>query len=250
MSAAEYETMYESLRFEAPTSRLAENGFSWGLPPRSQRARDKWEREADKILSEAFSKLPNYSEVRDAQGRRVWSLDQYQDAYGDIGGPDLFLDDAKIDPVDDLVNVASFVAGLTKSEEEIVTALAEGAPSGALGWTEPLAARFGKTPNNVRSIWHRARTKLRKEWAEEPPERPERVRPRSGMTGNGETVFIGQPRSWGVRIDPGDACQAMIAHELNPIRNSDWRYERSLTEDGWQLGDDNLWADLAPRWLA
>lgn len=247
----EYEELYEynQVQHGHPTSRLSENGFSWGLPPRSQRARDKWEREADKILNEAFERLGKDGAVRDNEGRRVWSLDQEEDQ--DVfAGPDVILEDPSFDPVDDLVNVASFVADLSKSEEEIVTALAEGAPVGVYGWTESLATRFGKSLATVRQTWSTAKRKLKSTWAEQPQDRPERVRPRSGMTGNGETVFIGQPRSWGVRIDPWDACQAMIGHELNPIKNSDWRYERSLTEDGWQLGDDNLWADLSARWLA
>lgn len=238
------------IEYPDPTHRLARNGFEWGMPPRSLQERGKWEREADKILGEAYGELSRGGSMTYLGGNHVWSLDQHEEGSGAIPGPDMILEGDVLDPVDEVVAVASLVAGLSHAETQVVTALAEGARTGVLGWTEPLAARFGKTPNTIRVTWSHAKRKLRREWATEPEPGPDRVRPVSGWTGNGETVFIGQPRSWGVRIAPAEAEAAMERYRACKTRNRDWHYERSLTDDGWQLGDDNLWGDWSPRWLA
>lgn len=246
----EYEDRYEYWRFEGPTSRLARNGFEWGMPPRSQKGRDKWEREADRILGEAHAQLGKDGAVWDAQGNRVWSLDQYQDMHGDVLAQDFGWDSITAgDLADQTVAEAALVASLTPSETEVVSALAEGTSSGVYGWTEPLAARFGWTPGAVRKHWSTARKKLRNCWALE-PDPWVRTPLRSCQEGNGHTLFIGQPRSWGRIVTAEDKAEALTLHRTSPIKDHDWRYERSLTDDGWQLWDDNLWSDWSPRWLA
>lgn len=237
----EFEDIHEQWRFPGPTTRLARNGFAWGLPPRSPAARYKWEREADRILGEAHERLGKDGAVWDAEGNRVWSLDQFENGNGGFPGPDVVLDESVFDTVDGIVAVAALEAALSPAEIEIVTALAEGTRTGVYGWTEPMAARFGKAPATIRQTWSAARKKLRRDWATE-PERRERARLRSSTEGNGHTLFVGRPRSWGRRVDPQDAAEALARHALR--RSSrDWRYERSLTDDGWQLHDDNLWSD-------
>jgi hypothetical protein len=90
--------------------------------------------------------------------------------------------------------------------------------------------------------WSHAKTKLKDEWAEEPDEIEDKPRLRSSYEGNGHRLFIGKPVNWGPRASAEDVWEAYNARGLSEVSDSDWSYSASLTEDGWQLGDDQVWA--------
>jgi len=226
---------------------MAEEEAEWRgtIPPRRPWEQAALEREADAILSAAHERLRKSGAVKDNEGRRVWSLDA---GFEEAVAPDVILGGTTVehDEVDDLV--ASLEGILTPSERQIVQAIAEGSPSPGADdravWTEAIATLTGKTQNTVRVTWSNAKKKLINEWANEPEER-ERTVIHSSKEGNGHTLVIGSDPGWRPRrVDPQEAAEALRKHGENSFRNSDWNYERSLTEDGWQLGDDEFWSGV------
>lgn len=214
------------------------------LVPEDWKTRASLERIADEILREAHERLGKDGAVWDNEGRRVWSLNvrEDQDAGEDVilGGTAL-----TFDHVDDLMASLQGVTTLTRSELGVVQALAEGAPSpGQFEWTQTVAEMLGKTPNNIRTIWDRAKKKLIAEWANEPQEREVR-RVKHAIAGTGFNLISGQAMDWGYPTvtDHEDASLALKMHEELEHLDSDWNYEQSLTDDGWQLGDDALWSE-------
>lgn len=218
---------------------MAEEEWRGAIPPRRPWEQAALEREADAILSAAHERLRKSGAIKDNEARRVWSLDS---EFDEVAAPDVVLGGTAIehDAVDDLM--ASLEDILTKSELQIVQMIAEGMPWG--GWTEAnrrLAENLGKTEKNIRVTWSHAKKKLINEWANEPEER-ERTVIHSSKEGNGHTLVIGSDPDWRPRrVDPQEAAEALRKHGENSFRNSDWNYQRSLTDDGWQLGDDDLW---------
>lgn len=215
------------------------------IPPRDAKARRALEREADALLEAGYQDRIQKTGRMYLGDQHVWSLDQYGEAHGEVADQDLWLGVAPEYDTESLVREAALDAGLTRSEIELVEAVADGAEVGPYGWPKPLADRFRKSEANIRQTWSTGRKKLIKGWANEPEAR-ERTSLRSSKEGNGHTLFIGHPVTRGARVDLGDAAEAMVRHGENTFRNRDWRYQRSLTEDGWQLGDDNLWGDWTP----
>lgn len=217
------------------------------IPPSDAKARRALEREADALLETGYqdrlSKRGMMTYGTDS--KRVWSLDQYAEAHGEVADQDLWLGVAPEYDTEGVVQSAVEDAGLTRSEAELVEAVADGAEVRVYGWSEPLADRFRKTPGHIRKTWSTARKKLVNHWANQPEPRL-KTEVSSSQEGNGHTLFIGRPVLRGARVDRSEVPEAMLRHAESARRNRDWRYQRSLTEDGWQLGDDNLWGDWTP----
>ena len=214
------------------------------IVPSHWRSRNQLEREADEILKAAFKRLGKTGAVKDNEARRVWSLDIRDDQ---DPGPDLTLEDSGIrwDKVDHLMAVLREDTTLTGRELELVQVIAEGTIWG--GWRgsyDRVAALLGITHANARKIWERAKKKLLDQWANE-PEPWGRTPLKHSIEGGGFLVINGTAlASPGTpRVDPNEAREAMIRYEESAWRDTDWRHERSLTDDGWQLGDDSLWQD-------
>ncbi len=214
-----------------------------GIVPSHWRARNALEREADEILKAAFARLGKTGAIKDNEARRVWSLDIRNDQ---DPGPDMILGEAqeKWDKVDHLMAFLSEDAGLTVREQQIVQVIAEGTIWGAWrGSYDRIAEMLGITTNNARSIWDRAKKKLLATWANE-PEPWGRTLLKHSIEGGGFLLISGGPAEARYpKVDPNEAREAMFRYQENAWRDSDWQYERSLTDDGWQLGDDALWQD-------
>lgn len=221
------------------TPRLRAHGFEWGIPSKSPDGRRRLERGADEILRKAHSFITTEGRMQHDSGKRVLSLN-----------PDILESEApedweswSEDVFDEFVSQVSWIAALTPSETEIVQLIAQSTIQiGAYGGYEAAALHLDKRINTVRVTWFNAKTKLLEHWAEEPEERAPRQPLRSSIEGNGHTVFIGKPVNWGPMVSPEDAAEAYRNRALNEISDSDWNYRASLTEDGWQLGDDHFWA--------
>lgn len=201
-------------------------------------------RQADSTLKAAHARLGKTGTMRDNQNHLVGSLDYVEDA---IAGPDLVLDDPTVrEDVSGLLADLYELCGLSHSEMAVVQAVVEGANQGTYGWSDAVAARLDTTPNNVRVIWSRAKKKIKATWAIEPKER-DVPKLRHSIEGSGPYCG-GEDRSWSRAIDPTEAKDAMIRYECREetpgVRDDDWTYSYSLTEDGYQLGDDELWATL------
>lgn len=216
------------------------------IPPGDAKARRALEREADALLEAGYQdRIQKTGRMNYLGGQHVWSLDQREDGFGVEAGPDLWLGVAPEYDTEAVVQSAVEDAGLTRSEAELVEAVADGAEVGVYGWSEPLADRFRKSEANIRQTWSTSKRKLIKHWGNQPEPRDRSVL-RSSKEGNGHTLFIGVPVLRGPRVNPAEVPEAMLRHAQGARRNRDWRYQRSLTEDGWQLGDDNLWGDWTP----
>ena len=213
------------------------------IVPDDRKSRAALERWADDILREAHSRLSKDGAVKDHTGVRVWSLDVRN---AEEAGSDLILGGTVLahDAVDDLIASLEVGTTLTRTELLVVQALAEGAPSpGQFEWTSSIADMLGKTPVNIRNTWMHAKRKLISEWANEPEERKV-TKLYHSIEGSGFNLISGAEKDWRMPVvDPVNAKEALAEYEANAYRDNDWNYERSLTDDGWQLGDDSLWAD-------
>lgn len=208
------------------------------IVPEDPAERRALEREANALLSGAHAERTADGRMRDNHGQRVISLN---DEYG-LDVEALWLV-TNLDQVETLMIELAEGTTLTSSERVVCQAIAEGCPvPPAYGWADVVANLTGKSPANVRQTWKNARKKLIDEWANEPDER-KRMRLRTAREGNGFNLIIGGEGSSSVpRIDPKEALFATLGHEVTKHLDRDWGYEPSLTDDGWQLGDDHLWS--------
>jgi hypothetical protein len=99
----------------------------------------------------------------DASGKRVLT-------YGD----DHVFDELEAEPVTPVDDPRKFmaevteVAGLTKQERRVVSAIVDGSPiPDGKDYTGPLARRLNTTPNALRVAWNSAKRKLRDNWSAE-----------------------------------------------------------------------------------
>lgn len=207
--------------------------------PDDEKSRARLEQQADSILANAHARIARYSEVRDAQGRRLVSLDQGLEDK-DLGDG-MFVRASTVEEVDAVMDSLED-ADLSRDEARVVRAVCEGEIiPGVKGGFDVSEDLLGKTPVNARNRWARAKRKLSEHWAE--PVRDPYMRPHSSIEGTGHTVFIGQPRVWGKRVDRMDAAEAMMRYHASEVSDSDWNFQSSMTPDGWQLDDDNYWKD-------
>jgi len=99
----------------------------------------------------------------DASGKRVLT-------YGDDHVFDE-LEAEPVTPVDDsreFVTEVTEIAGLTKQERRVVSAIVDGSPiPDGKNYTGPLARHLNTTPKGVRNAWERAKRKLRDNWSAE-----------------------------------------------------------------------------------
>lgn len=225
--------------YSHPTTRLKAHGFAWGKPPFAPDKRRRLELEADEILRKAHEQIRKHGRQQDADNRWVISLNP------DILGVEI-PDEPETWPEDEFdkfIFVVQEVAGLTDSETQIVRLVAQSSIQiGAYGGYEAAALHLDKRIHTVRQTWSVAKKKLIQNWAEEPETHVKGPRPRSGEHGTGHRLFIGKPVDWGPIVSPEDKAEAYRNRDLEGPPESDWNYAPSLTEDGWQLGDDHLWA--------
>jgi hypothetical protein len=225
--------------YHEPTTRLQAHGFDWGIPSRSVDGTRRLERRADDILAKAHEKLLKDSRVRDADGRQALSFDP------EIFNPEIPKEPEiwSLDEFEIFVTTVAWIAGLTPSETEVVRLIAQSSIQiGAYGGYEAAALHLDKTINTIRVTWSHAKRKLRDNWAEEPgdPEPPPRLV--SSKVGSGHKLITGGHMDVSPKVTSEDRDEAYRNRDLEGCPESDWTYQSSLTEDGFQLGDDRLWA--------
>jgi hypothetical protein len=83
------------------------------------------------------------------------------------------VDEMEAEPVVDVdprqfVREVTEIAGLTRQERRVVSAIVDGSPiPDGKQYTGPLARRLGSTPDAVKKTWSRAKRKLRDNWSAE-----------------------------------------------------------------------------------
>ncbi|MFI5607788.1 helix-turn-helix transcriptional regulator [Amycolatopsis sp. NPDC051903] len=166
--------------------------------------KEDWEldRKASTWLHAAGFPVGSESRMNDADGNKVWSLDQ------DFEEPEFLLDLNTSDPGDvpsaeEVVQVFKAEAQLTNREAQLAYWLAENG-AGA-GWTPIAAEALGLSVENVRKMFQRLKAKA-PDFFQVPDYEPKAPKPR-----------------------PEKTAQELL--------DADWSYEPSLTPDGYPFDD-------------
>lgn len=212
----------------AMTPRLRATDPRPGIVPADN---SKIEAEASALLRASGFTEAGLTGVWGPDGARVASLDDDRAVDIEESEPrSLWADD---DAVDELMAEVTDLCGLTKREAQVVRAIVEGGVWGPhAGGYARVALELGMKPGAVKWHWQNARKKLIEHWTADDYQMPKVTFHRSSSEGNGFTVVVGGPRTWGPQMMPEDRNRAVTT---STVSDADWKYQPSIDPDGWPL---------------